>query len=265
MKFSRAKKSVILFLIGFLFIVIDIDINTGISYPQDYDNSENIIGEFQYYNIKSTYGATCTYKLIDDEKINQSSNDSAASESAPSSQGAVVIDKVYFDNIHIDLFNDIIGFILIIFASLLLHKGMRIFNFAIITSIISLILNIVLFVFPFILNGILLCNFVFAIGFAYLFSTIIVTFFFTKGLLKLAPGIACRDERGWINTVWFICAVGMTLTTFVYWLGSDYHALITIGNVFTFVIVCLIATYYLLVKRIFDYIDKNYISLLSKK
>ena len=65
MKLSRGKLSIILFLHGFLFIVLDVNIDTGIAYPNNYNNSDNVIGEFQYYNIKSTYGASCTYKMID--------------------------------------------------------------------------------------------------------------------------------------------------------------------------------------------------------
>ena len=102
------------------------------------------------------------------------------------------------------------------------------------------------------------CNLVFAIGFAYLFAGVITTFFYTHGFLKLAPGIACRDERSWIKAAWYVSVVGFVLATFVYWLGSDYHALIVTGNLFTFVIICLIVVYYLLAKRCLDYINENY-------
>ena len=48
MKLSRGKLSIILFLLGFLFIVLDVNIDTGIAYPNNYNNSDNVIGEFQY-------------------------------------------------------------------------------------------------------------------------------------------------------------------------------------------------------------------------
>ena len=170
-----------------------------------------------------------------------------------------VIDKVFFDNIHIDIFNDIVGFILIAIAAFLLkNKGSRQFNYTILLSIISLILSIIIYILPFFVNGILLCNLVFAIGFAYLFAGVITTFFYTHGFLKLAPGIACRDERSWIKAAWYVSVVGFVLATFVYWLGSDYHALIVTGNLFTFVIICLIVVYYVLAKRCLDYINENY-------
>ena len=89
-----------------------------------------------------------------------------------------------------------------------------------------------------------------------MFAGVITTFFYTHGFLKLAPGIACRDERGWIKATWYVSVVGFVLATFVYWLGSDYHALIVTGNLFTFVIICLIVVYYLLAKRCLDYIDE---------
>lgn len=256
MKLSRGKLSIILFLVGFLFIVLDVNIDTGMSYPNNYNNSDNVIGEFQYYNIKSTYGASCTYKMIEDKHDSSLSDDNS---DAVSTNEAKVIDKVFFDNIHIDIFNDIVGFILIAIAAFLLkNKGNRQFNYAILLSIISLILSIIIYILPFFVNGILLCNLVFAIGFAYLFAGVITTFFYTNGFLKLAPGIACRDERGWIKATWYVIVVGFVLATFVYWLGSDYHALIVTGNVFTFVIICLIVVYYLLAKRVLDYINENY-------
>ena len=34
MKLSRGKLSIILFLLGFLFIVLDVNIDTGIAYPK---------------------------------------------------------------------------------------------------------------------------------------------------------------------------------------------------------------------------------------
>ena len=47
MKLSRGKLSIILFLLGFLFVVLDVNIDTGIAYPNNYNNSDNVIGEFQ--------------------------------------------------------------------------------------------------------------------------------------------------------------------------------------------------------------------------
>ena len=44
MKLSRGKLSIILFLLGFLFIVLDVNIDTGIAYPNNYNNSDNVIG-----------------------------------------------------------------------------------------------------------------------------------------------------------------------------------------------------------------------------
>ena len=163
MKLSRGKLSIILFLLGFLFIVLDVNIDTGIAYPNNYNNSDNVIGEFQYYNIKSTYGASCTYKMIEDKHDSSLSDDNSDAVSTNEA-------KVFFDNIHIDIFNDIVGFILIAIAAFLLkNKGSRQFNYAILLSIISLILSIIIYILPFFVNGILLCNLVFAIGFAYLF------------------------------------------------------------------------------------------------
>lgn len=46
MKLSRGKLSIILFLLGFLFIVLDVNIDTGIAYPNNYNNFDNVIANF---------------------------------------------------------------------------------------------------------------------------------------------------------------------------------------------------------------------------
>ena len=46
MKLSRGKLSIILFLLGFLFIVLDVNIDTGIAYPNNYNNSDTLLANF---------------------------------------------------------------------------------------------------------------------------------------------------------------------------------------------------------------------------
>lgn len=83
-------------------------------------------------------------KLIEDKHDSSLSDDNS---DAVSTNEAKVIDKVFFDNIHIDIFNDIVGFILIAIAAFLLkNKGSRQFNYAILLSIISLILSIIIYI-----------------------------------------------------------------------------------------------------------------------
>jgi hypothetical protein len=127
----KFKLFFILFFLGFLFISLDININTGFDYPNQYKNTDTVIGEFQYYNVSSNYGARCTYKYIDNSST---SENNVELETMPErtnssvSSSAKVIDKVYFDGIRVDVFNDLIGFIFIMIACLGLIKSNSKFN-----------------------------------------------------------------------------------------------------------------------------------------
>ena len=104
---SRLKVALMLLCFGFMFIVLDIPIATNFSYPHEYENSNKAIGEYQYYNIASNYGATCTYKMLDDSKSKtkapayEHETKQQAGVKAISSKMTKVIDKVYFKNITI--------------------------------------------------------------------------------------------------------------------------------------------------------------------
>ena len=74
---SRLKLALLLLSLGFVFIVLDIPFSTNFNYPKEYENTKQVIGEYQYYNIASNYGATCTYKMVD------SSNKSKSDSNAP--------------------------------------------------------------------------------------------------------------------------------------------------------------------------------------
>ena len=119
--------------VGFIFIALDADIKTNMKYPHPYDNSDSVIGEFQYYNIASNYGAKCTYKFIDTSDSTEDMNNNTTNSTTKKSAGMTqtkVIDKVFFDNIHIDIFNDIIGFLLILAACFGFKKVNKVFSFA---------------------------------------------------------------------------------------------------------------------------------------
>ena len=100
---------------GFMFIVLDIPIATNFSYPHEYENSNKVIGEYQYYNIASNYGASCTYKMLDDSKSKTKEPETKINQQKGIKSSAPkitkVIDKVYFKNVQIDILNDFVGFI----------------------------------------------------------------------------------------------------------------------------------------------------------
>ena len=252
--------------VGFIFIAADIDFRTSIKYPHPYENSDTVIGEFQYYNISSNYGAKCTYKYIDTsdstEDINNHNTNSTTKNSAGQTQ-TKVIDKVFFDNIHIDILNDLVGFLLILAACFGFRRVNKVFSFAFFSAFCGLILHIILTLLPFFFNGLFLCNISMVLGLAYLGSIILTTFLFSKGLFLMCPDVCCRDERKWGKIAWFISIVLQILLTFVLWIGSDFSALKSLGYIIEGLLVFDIIMFWLILKRAYIYLEQSYIKSAS--
>lgn len=263
MKEIKVKKYLIMLAIGFILIALDFHVYTGISYPNQYANSKNVIGEVQYYTLASTYGARCTYKMVD---AGSSEDETSATEStAVASQYVKVIDKVFFKNIRIDIFNDFVGFLLIGFACLKLGKARHKFRLAAMCAAFGFILNGILALLPFIFNGLLLCNVTLAIGFTYLACNLITIFIFVNALMSMCGDVCCRDERKWGKTCWFITFVLQILTTFIFWLGADLKMLYNLGWFFEIVLVFVIIIFWAIMRRTEDYIQASYDEVVAKK
>lgn len=264
MRFSKFKLYIIMLVIGFIFISLDINIETGFQYPNEYMNTDNVTGEFQYYNIASNYNAHCTYKMIDKNETAKDAS-SGSSQTNASGQMIKVIDKIYYDNIQIDIFNDLVGFLLIIIACFKLRIVNSRFKLATLTSFAGFILCALKFSLPFIFNSITLCNFALFIGLLYLACNIITTFFFTSGLLLMCPDVCCRDERKWCKMCWFISSVLQALVTFVFWLGSDFDSLMHLGWVIQGCLTLIVILFWVILKRAYDYIEQSYKNALVGK
>lgn len=262
----KFKLFFILLAVGFIFISLDVDIRTSLSYPHPYHNSENVIGEFQYYNISSNYGAKCSYKFIDTSSSEDNTKNTTTTDTTKASTVTIqtkVIDEVFFDNIHIDIFNDFIGFLLICIACIGLRKNNKFFSFAAICAFCGLLLHIILKALPFIINGLFLCNISMVLGIAYLGSIILTTFLFTRGLFAMCPDVCCRDERKWGKIAWFISMVLQILVTFIFWIGSDFGALKSLGYITEGFLIFDIIVLWFILKRAYFYLERSYIDSLS--
>lgn len=267
MSSSKFKLFFIFLAVGFLFLVLDVDVKTNLKYPQAYNNSDEVIGEFQYYNIASNYGAKCTYKYIDtsasndnSEKLPQNTNTTNNETTTTHTQ---VIDKVFYDNIHIDIFNDFIGFLLIIVACIGLKKCNKVFIFASVCAFCGLFLHIILKTLPFVCNGLFLCNISMVLGIAYLGSIILTSFLFSKGLFSMCQDVCCRDERKWGKITWFITMVLQILVTFIFWIGSDFSALKSLGYLTEGFLVLDVIIFWFILKRVIFYLERSYIDANS--
>ncbi|MCR5835298.1 MAG: hypothetical protein K6G88_02185 [Lachnospiraceae bacterium] len=204
---------ILIFIVGFIFLVLDTPTKSGFSYPHPYKNDPNIIGEYQYYAIKSVYGATCTYKSVDE--LDPSVTEIPSGYIGPD---AKFVDKVFFDGVNVDTFNDSIGYMFVFIACFLLMKYRKIFSLSCAFSVVSLILRTIVFALPFIINGSLLCNMAIGFRLSYAISTIVAIFFAIKGFASLAKDACCRDERLWMNACWFTYLVMSLLVIFLKWL-----------------------------------------------
>jgi hypothetical protein len=246
--------------VGFILIVLDVHLYTGINYPSQYANSDSVIGEFQYYTLYSTYGARCTYKMISSGTTSAQDNALSNSDTTATSteQTVKVIDKVFFKTIRIDIFNDFIGFILIGFACFKLRMINRNFRYSLACAVSGFLLNAIMAALPFAVNGLLLCNITLVVGIAYLACNLVTVFLFVSGLLHMFPDICCRDERKWCKIIWFISFVLQIMVTFVFWIGSDFTMLYHLGCFFEIVLILDIIIFWRIIHRVTDYIQASY-------
>lgn len=261
---SKFKIYFLLLAIGFILITLDVNVETPFTYPNDYDNTDSVIGEFQYYNIASNYNARCTYKFIDtrsdkeDSKTNVQNSSDITQNADTTQQGTKVIDKIYLENIEIDIFNDFVGFLFILIACLRLKKCSRRFSGAVATSIFAMVLRVIIFMLPFVTNGLILCNIAMTTGLAYLICSVTTTFLFANGLFNMCNDICCRDERKWCKIIWYLTCVTQCLVTFVLWLGSDFKMLYNLGLFFEFILVLIVTIFWIVLHRTYSYLENSY-------
>ena len=238
---------ILLFIVGFIFLVLDTPTKIGINYPHQYKNSPNIIGEYQYYAINSIYGAKCTYKSIDELDTK-----AADIPSAYVSDGAQFVDEVFFDGVRVDSYNDLVGYLFVFIACFVLKKYKKFFSLSCIFNIASALLRIVVFILPFSFNGIVLCNLAIAFRLSYAIATIITIFFATKGFIGLSQDECCRDERLWMNACWFTYTVMSLLVVFLKWLD-----LFSVSYFFIYGQVAVVIVYAMLLFRVEEFAVRN--------
>lgn len=74
----------------------------------------------------------------------------------------------------------------------------------------------------------------------------------------MCPDVCCRDERKWGKITWFITMVLQILLTFVFWIGSDFDALKSLGYIIEGFLVLDIVVFFMILKRVYTYLEKSY-------
>lgn len=260
---TKLKIALVLIALGFVFVVLDVSCPTGLSYPHKYKNTTKVIGEFQYYNIKTNYNARCTYKLIDTSPKTDKKPLVGQEQNNVSTAKTKVIDKVFFKGandrgFYADIFSDVLGFLFLAIASCLLMKCSKRFVMGLMMSIAGIIVRAIIIALPIFINSLSLVYGAFFLGIIYLMINAITIFIIISGLFAMIPGVWCRDERKWCKIIWYAAFPSQVISTFAFWLGADFTPL---TNVAWFGIILAVALYGLFFKvllRAKDYLNKSY-------
>lgn len=74
----------------------------------------------------------------------------------------------------------------------------------------------------------------------------------------MCPDVCCRDERKWGKITWFVSMVLIVLNTFVFWIGSDYSALQSLGKFSEGLLVIDILIFWIILRRVYYYLEQSY-------
>lgn len=242
------KQCFIFIFIGFILLAIDLPVNTGINYPSEYENSKNAIGEYQYYNIKTFYGATCTYKLFEGEAVVNPGQADAYSQDQ-------FVDEVFFDGFRLDIFNDVVAFLLIAIAGLRLSKHQKGCMLFAMTAIAAAILKLFITILPFMLNGLQLCNIALTTGISYTAATVFTLALVGKTAINIMKDNYCLDEIHWL----YVCNI-LTLVCTVLIPIEKWLLLHKLSIVFMVGLTCLYLLYGYIIKRVYAIMEKDLLS-----
>ena len=81
----------------------------------------------------------------------------------------------------------------------------------------------------------------------------------------MCPDVCCRDERKWGKITWFIAMVLQILLTFIFWIGSDFNALMVLGYITEGFLVFDIVVFWMILKRVYVYLERSYESAVSNR
>ena len=180
---DNRQKYFILVLIGFLVMLLDIHINTGIKIYPSYQTSFLVGGEFQYYTMNTFYGAIW-------EAFSN-----------------VVFTGFIFKT-------GIIGIILVAIGMKKLESVNRVFAIVKFMSVGAIMVTVLLEVLPFFMTGAQLTYVVLCMGIARIAIMISMGYFFVCGVCDNMRGVAHKLDRRTIGISWFL-AVVLQIVVFV--------------------------------------------------
>lgn len=206
---STDRKFLMLVLLGFLFVAFDQHVIcswlNGI-FPV-FDQSAKINPEFQLYTLNYIYGMKANiYEYT--------------------------IGEISY-NLKVDVFSDLLGYIMIAIGLIKLSGKTKIFNISVMTSVIAIILYMGIRVLPFVLNGEVLSYVCFWLAIAQFGIDICIGYMFVYGICDLLSGYQYVRDRKAIVIAWFATIILNGTVMVLYWMSPVINGvLMTFYNIF---------------------------------
>ncbi len=192
---SSRKIGLYLIFAGIVILAIKLSFNTGLKIYPDYKTDYKVASEFQAYTLNYFYG---TNEISDEE------------------EGL----DVYYTGFRLDIFSNILGYVLVIIGTLKLKDVSKVFSLSRLLSYVGLVLAVVIKVLPFVLNGYRLCYIGLLIGIAELFASISVGYMFVYAVCTILNDIAFKTDRVYIGMSYIGMAILMLVVAFVSWVSA---------------------------------------------
>lgn len=193
---SKDHRILLLVIVGLFLLMFDQNFALGDFAPYgEYETSYDYNGEFQYYTINYNYGADFN-----------------------TGAEGVITDVAY--KISIDIFPDIIGFLIMAFALKKLGKYSKIFNLASFMSILGGMLYIFIHILPFLFNGMPLVYMGFWGAIAIFGMEVITSYVFVFGICDTLKGHEHSRDRKAIVLAWFATIIINGVVMLLRWLAA---------------------------------------------
>lgn len=216
--------------IGFMLLVFDQHVScsflNGI-YPK-FQESYDISAQFQLYTLNYIFGMSANiYEYT--------------------------IGEIAY-SLRVDVFSDLLGYILITIGMMKMSKKNKIFNLASMTSIFAIIIYIGTRMTPFFLNGEILSYVVFWLIIAQCGVEICVGYLFVYAICDMLPGYQHVRDRKAIGISWFVTVVLSIVVMILHWLSPTPYMSHLLVNFYDILLLAVTILYFYFVLRNKDYI-----------
>lgn len=228
-KMSSKQKGLYLVIAGIIVLVLKLSFNTGFDLYPAYETSYDINPESQVYTLNYFYGANYEF------------DEYSATD-------------VYYTGFQINIFSNIIGYILIILGLKKLKDVSKIFSLGVVVAFVGMALYSVVEILPFILNGKILCYIALLLGIAELGATICTLYLFVYGSCMSISGIIFKQERTYIGLSFFGVCVCLIVVAITNWISILNPMVVMIYEMLS---VFIIGVFLYNVLKVRDYITKE--------